>query len=95
MLGRMSYEDGEGYIGADVELGEPVPLDPVPPSFWMTSLPFSTQAVWHICNTQGRASYLARKARGGHAWQQRALPRAGSARQHSGGTRSRGRIVQS
>ena len=27
----------------------------------MTSLPFSTQAVWHICNTQGRASYLAER----------------------------------
>ncbi|MEA2346752.1 MAG: hypothetical protein QOG62_539 [Thermoleophilaceae bacterium] len=69
ILERLAYEDGEGYIGTEVEWRDPEPLDPVPNSFWMTSLPFSTQAVWHICNNQGRASYLARKARDGHAWQ--------------------------
>lgn len=69
ILERLAYADGEGYVCADVRWAEPAPLDPVPPRFWMTPLPFSTQAVWYLCNAQGRASYLARKLGGRHAWQ--------------------------
>ena len=30
ILERLAFEDGEGYIGAEVEWREPEPLDPVP-----------------------------------------------------------------
>jgi predicted amidohydrolase len=69
ILKRLAYEDGEGYICAEVDWSDPAPRDPVPQSFWLTSIPFSTQAVWHICNTSGRAKYLAMKALGRHPWQ--------------------------
>lgn len=69
-LGRLAYEDGEGWIAADVELTEPRPLDPLPGSFWNTSLPASVHAVWHLTNVHGRASYALRRARGRHPWQQ-------------------------
>ena len=42
VLERMTYEDGEGYIAADVELeDDPRPRDPCPPSFWNSLLPVS------------------------------------------------------
>ena len=70
ILEHLAYEDGEGYVCADVDWAEPAPRDPLPANrFWMSPIPISTQAVWHVCNTAGRADYLARKARGGHAWQ--------------------------
>ena len=47
----------------------PQPLDPVPPRFWMTTLPVSVQLIWHVANTHGRAKYLAMKALHRHPWQ--------------------------
>ena len=49
--------------------GEPQPLDPVPERFWMTTLPVSVQAIWHVANAHGRAKYLAMKAMHRHPWQ--------------------------
>ncbi len=69
ILGRLAYEDGEGYIAADVRWGDPQPLDPVPPRFWMTTLPLSVQLIWHVANTHGRSKYLAMKALRRHPWQ--------------------------
>ncbi|MBA2764705.1 MAG: carbon-nitrogen hydrolase family protein [Thermoleophilaceae bacterium] len=69
ILERLAYEDGEGYICAEVNWREPEPLDPLPETFWMTSLPLSTHLVWHLCNAHGRGKYLAMKALGRHAWQ--------------------------
>jgi predicted amidohydrolase len=68
-LGRLSYEDGEGYICADVEWGEARPQNPVPPRFWMPVLPWTVHAVWVACNASGRAGYELRKRRGEHWWQ--------------------------
>ena len=68
ILERLSYADGEGYVCADLPWEEAAPLDPVPPRFWMTTLPCSTQAVWLACNAAGRASYLARKRGGALPW---------------------------
>ncbi|MGE4424883.1 MAG: carbon-nitrogen hydrolase family protein [Solirubrobacteraceae bacterium] len=70
ILGRLAYEDGEGWIAADLDLAPPVPRDPLPGSFWTTSLPASVHAVWHLTNTHGRAAYALRRARGVHPWQQ-------------------------
>lgn len=67
---RLSYEDGEGYVCADVEWTESRPENPVPPRFWMPVLPWTVHAVWYATNAAGRASYLARKRRGEHWWQQ-------------------------
>ncbi len=69
ILDRLAYEDGEGYIAADVRWGEPQPLDPVPPRFWMTTLPLSVQLIWHVANLHGRSKYLAMKALRRHPWQ--------------------------
>ena len=69
ILQRLTYEDGEGYVAADVAWREPVPLDPVPPRFWMTTIPLSVQAIWHVENTRGRALYTARHRRGAHPFQ--------------------------
>lgn len=69
ILQRLAYEDGEGYVCADVGWDDPAPLDPVPPRFWMTTLPFSTQLVWHLCNPAGRLRYEARKRARDLPWQ--------------------------
>lgn len=69
ILERLAYEDGEGYVAADVAWRDPVPLDPVPPRFWMTTIPLSVQAIWHIENTRGRALYRLRHARNAHPFQ--------------------------
>lgn len=69
ILERLAYEDGEGYVAADVAWREPVPLDPVPDRFWMTTLPLSVQAIWHAENTRGRALYRWRHRREAHPFQ--------------------------
>lgn len=68
-LGYMAYEDGEGYLCADVNWGEPTPTAPVPERFWLPVLPFSVHAVWVSTNASGRLRYGVRKARRGNAWQ--------------------------
>jgi predicted amidohydrolase len=72
VLARMSYEDGEGYVAAPIELHAPAPLDPVPSAFWLAPMPVSLHAVWHLYNAHGRARYAIDKARGAFPWQ--ALP---------------------
>ncbi len=69
ILQRLAYEDGEGYVAADVAWRDPVPLDPVPPRFWMTTLPLSVHAIWYSENARGRLLYRARHARGAHPFQ--------------------------
>jgi hypothetical protein len=68
-LAHMAFEDGEGYVCADVEWGEARPTNPVPPRFWMPVLPWTVHAVWYACNASGRAGYELRKRRGGFPWQ--------------------------
>jgi predicted amidohydrolase len=68
-LAHLAYEDGEGYVCADVAWGAPAPVNPVPPRFWMPVLPWTVHAVWYTTNAAGRASYAARKRRGEHPWQ--------------------------
>jgi predicted amidohydrolase len=71
ILEHMAYEDGEGYVAADLELGEPRPLDAVPPHFWMTTIPVSVEAIWLLANAHGRLKYEAMKALRMHRWQRR------------------------
>jgi hypothetical protein len=68
-LGYMPYEDGEGYICADIPWGDPSPSVPVPNRFWLPVLPWSVHAVWVSTNASGRLRYRLRKARRGNPWQ--------------------------
>ena len=69
-LGRLSYEDGEGWIAADVDIdAEPAPRDPMPAGFWNSLLPISVHAVWHVGNVHGRVKYEAMKRLGMHEWE--------------------------
>lgn len=70
ILDRLALADGEGWAVAEVAWEDARPRDPLPENrFWMATLPFSTQAVWHLCNPYGRAKYELMKARREHAWQ--------------------------
>jgi predicted amidohydrolase len=69
ILEHLAYEDGEGYVAADLELAEPRPLDPVPPHFWITTIPVSVEAIWLLANAHGRVKYEAMKALRLHPWQ--------------------------
>ncbi|HEX4110676.1 MAG TPA: carbon-nitrogen hydrolase family protein [Solirubrobacteraceae bacterium] len=76
ILEHLGYEDAEGYVAAEVELTEPAPLDPVPPHFWMSSIPVTTEAVWLLANVHGRAKYEAMKRLRLHPWQRDPPPPA-------------------
>jgi len=69
ILARLSHDDGEGYVAADVQLREPEPLDPLPSSFWLPVLPASIHAAWLLQGAHGRARHgrlLRRGAFGRH-----------------------------
>lgn len=69
VLGRLSLEDGEGHVAADVELGPPRPLDPVGERYWIPRMTLSTHVAWHSMNAQGALSYRINHARGRFPWQ--------------------------
>lgn len=69
ILARLTYEDGEGHISAEVSLAEPEPLDPVPERFWIPIMPASIHAVWHPLNLHGAARYRLKRLRRRHEWQ--------------------------
>lgn len=68
VLERLSYEDGEGYVAADVVMADPVPRDPIPDLFWNAPLPMSVHLVWYTGNAHGVLKYRAMKALGRHSW---------------------------
>jgi predicted amidohydrolase len=69
ILARLSYEDGEAHVCAEVGLAEPAPLDPVPDRFWIPVMPATIHAVWHPLNIHGAIKYRALRASGRHPWQ--------------------------
>jgi predicted amidohydrolase len=69
VLARLTYEDGEGHVGAEVTLADPEPLDPVPDRFWIPVMPASIHAVWNPLNVHGAIRYRAMRALGRHEWQ--------------------------
>lgn len=69
VLARMSYDDGEGYVAAEVTLGPVAPAAPIPDGFWMMPQAFTIHAVWHYQNLFGRLSYAANKRRRRLPWQ--------------------------
>lgn len=69
ILARLTYEDGEGYVAADVEVAEPEPLDPLRDRFWIPLAPAVLWAGWDLMNAHGRVKYEALKPLGAHPWQ--------------------------
>ena len=69
ILARLSLEDGEGHVSADVEIGPPAPLDPIGDSFWIPDFSLLTHAAWHGMNAHGSLKYRLRHARRGFEWQ--------------------------
>ncbi|MEE9416122.1 MAG: carbon-nitrogen hydrolase family protein [Acidimicrobiales bacterium] len=69
ILERLSYEDGEGYISADVTIASPEPLDPIPSGLWLRPQPFTLHSVWHYQKLHGRARYRIDKALRRFPWQ--------------------------
>lgn len=70
ILARLTLEDGEGHIAADVTPGAVAPQDPIEDRFWIPLVTPSTHAAWHGMNALGRLDYRLRRARRRHEWQQ-------------------------
>jgi predicted amidohydrolase len=69
VLARLSLEDGEGHLAADVAVASPAPLDRIGERFWIPEMTLTTHAAWHAMNAHGALSYHLRHARGGFDWQ--------------------------
>ena len=74
VLARLSEEEGEGHVAADVELTAPAPLDPIADDFWVQNLSPMSRAAWHWLNFHGDVSYRINHARKRFPWQ--SLPAA-------------------
>ena len=75
VLARLTLEDGEGHVAADVEIpATPAPLDPIRDRFWIPDLSASSKVAWRWLNATGSLSYAIRHRRGAFPWQ--ALPPA-------------------
>jgi predicted amidohydrolase len=69
ILARLTLEDGEGHVAADVELEAPAPSDPISDRFWIPDMTVTTHVAWHTMNAQGTIAYKFRHARNGFPWQ--------------------------
>jgi predicted amidohydrolase len=72
ILARLTLEDGEGHVAAEVELGTPTPGEAVPDRYWIPAMTVATRLTWHWMNAQGGLAYRLNHARGRFPWQ--ALP---------------------
>jgi predicted amidohydrolase len=69
ILARLTGEDGEGHVSAEVTLDAPEPVDPLGPMYWIPPLSVSTRAAWTVMNTHGALKYRAMRALHRHPWQ--------------------------
>lgn len=69
VLARLTAEDGEGHVSAEVELNDPAPVDPLGPMFWIPPMSVSTRAAWTALNTHGAVKYRAMRVLRRHPWQ--------------------------
>src|SRR4051794_14334192 len=67
VLARLTLEDGEGHVAADVQLGAPVPSDAIRDRYWIPDMTVTTHAAWHGMNSHGALAYRLRHARKGFA----------------------------
>jgi len=71
ILARLSLEDGEGHVAADVDIGAaPAPSEAIDERFWIPEMSLLSQAAWHSMNAHGALSYSLRHARRAFPWQQ-------------------------
>jgi N-carbamoylputrescine amidase len=60
VLARMTYEDGEGMIMADITPGQAAGVSaPIPDDFWTVELPSGAIKAWDYLNQLGREYYAA------------------------------------
>ena len=69
ILARLTLEDGEGHVAADVQIAEPKPSSQVPSRYWIPDFTVATSIAWHSMNTHGAVAYRLRHARRGFPWQ--------------------------
>lgn len=69
ILARLTVEDGEGHVSADVTIGPAVPLEPIGDRYWVPKMSLVTHAAWHGMNTHGALKYKVRHARKAFPWQ--------------------------
>lgn len=69
VLARLTLEDGQGHVAADIDLQAPAPLDAIQDRFWIPKMTLTTHVAWHAMNTHGALSYKVRHARRGFSWQ--------------------------
>ena len=72
ILARLSEEDGEGHVGAEVTIGEPQSLDEVRERRWIpdVSTIVTKGIAWYGMNCHGDVHYHLRHASRRFAWQQ-------------------------
>lgn len=70
ILARLTLEDGEGHVAADVELAAPTPREAIPDRYWIPDMTLTTHVAWHAMNAHGALAYRVRHARGGFGWQE-------------------------
>ncbi len=69
ILARLTLEDGEGHVAADVELLDPTPLEEIPDRYWVPRFTFTTHLAWHAMNAHGALNYRARHVLKAFPWQ--------------------------
>jgi hypothetical protein len=69
ILARLTLEDGEGHVSADVEIRDPVPLAEIRDRFWIPKFSLTTHLAWYGMNAHGAAKYRLRHLRRGFPWQ--------------------------
>ena len=70
VLARLTLEDGEGHVAADVELAGAAAARPDPrTATGSPSMTLPHKLAWHAMNTHGALSYRIRHARRGFPWQ--------------------------
>jgi len=69
ILARLTLEDGEGHVAADVVPGAVAPVDPLADRFWIPVMTASLHAAWFGMNAHGRLVYRRGRAGGRLPWQ--------------------------
>jgi predicted amidohydrolase len=69
VLARLTMEDGEGHVAADVQLAPPQPAEEIPPRYWIPELTPASLLGWHSMNAHGALAYRVNHARGRFPWQ--------------------------
>jgi hypothetical protein len=70
ILARLTLEDGEGHVAADVDVSAPpAPSQEIESRFWIPRFTLTTHAAWYAMNAHGALAYRLRHARKAFPWQ--------------------------